>query len=95
LWLTEFGWGSFDGFGAPPPAGAEFMSHVSEWEQAQYTLAAYEMAHNWDGVGPLFLWNLNFAPTLGPKRSESGYSVLRPDGSPRPVYYALQTIPKE
>ena len=95
LWLTEFGWGSFEGFGAPPPAGAEFMSYVSEWKQAQYTLAAYELANSWDGVGPLFLWNLNFAPTLGPQRSESGYSVLRPDGSPRPVYYALQTIPKE
>jgi len=95
VWVTEFGWGSFDQMGAPPPAGAEYMAAVSEWRQASYTLRAYEVAHEWRWVGPLFLWNLNFAPLLGTDFSESGYSLLRPDGSPRPVYLALQTMPKE
>ena len=95
LWVTEFGWGSFDGFGFDPPTGAEFMTAVSEWQQAQYTLRAYEIAHDWPQIGPMILWNLNFGPLLGEDYTESGYSLLRPDGSPRPVYLALQAIPKE
>lgn len=95
LWVTEFGWGSFDGFGAPPPAGAEFMANVSEWQQAVYTLRAYELAHARPQLGPMFLWNLNFAPTLGTAFSESGYSILRPDGSRRPLYLALEAMPKQ
>ncbi len=73
-----------------PPDGAAFMSHVSEWQQAAYTLEALEMAQAREDVGPLFIWNLNFAPTFGPSFSESFYSLLRPDGTPRPVYLALQ-----
>lgn len=95
LWVTEFGWGSFEGMGAPPPPEAAFMAHVSEWQQAEYTLRALEMGQAQPGVGPMFLWNLNFAPTLGAGFSESGYSVLRPDGSRRPVYLALEHAPKE
>lgn len=95
LWLTEFGWGSFDGLGAPPPPEAQFMAHVSEWQQAQYLQEALALVHDWPGVGPVFLWNLNFAPVIGAGFSESGYSLLRPDGSLRPVYLALEHIPKQ
>lgn len=94
LWATEFGWGSFDRFDAAPPPGAEFMTQVSEWQQAIYTQRALELAHDWPWVGPMFLWNLNFAPWIGPDFSESGYSILRPDGSLRPVYLALTALPK-
>ena len=86
LWATEFGWGTFDGMltdqgdPAAPPAGAEFMANVTEWEQAEYILGAYELATGWPWTGPLFLWNLNFAPGIGPAFSESGYSILRQDG---------------
>lgn len=95
LWVTEFGWGSFAGFDVAPPAGAEFMAYVSEWQQALYTQRALEIAHDWPWVGPMILWNLNFAPWIGPAFSESGYSLLRPDGSPRPAYLALAAIPKQ
>ncbi len=94
LWVTEFGWGSFEKFGTSPPAGAEFMTNNSEWQQAEYILRAYELAHGWEFVGPMILWNLNFAPTLGNQFSESGYSLLRPDGSLRPAYRSLQSIQK-
>lgn len=94
VWATEFGWGSFENLGDKPPAGAEFMSAVSEWQQAAYTLRAYELAHQWRWVGPLFLWNLNFAPLLGNDFPESGYSLLGRDGEPRPVYSALETMIK-
>ena len=90
LWATEAGWGSAEGMGVPPPGGATFMVHVSERQQALYTLSALEMAQRREGVGPVFLWNLNFAPTFGPDFSESFYSLLRPNGTPRPAYRALQ-----
>ncbi len=95
LWVTEFGWGSFETFAQGPPAGAEFMNNVTEWQQAAYTQQAYALAHDWPWVGPMMLWNLNFAPWLGDAFSESGYSLLRPDGSPRPAYFALAALPKE
>ncbi|MCA9945756.1 MAG: cellulase family glycosylhydrolase [Anaerolineales bacterium] len=95
LWVTEFGWGSFDSFAAEPPAGAEFMANVSEWQQAAYTQQAFALAHDWPQVGPMMLWNLNFAFWLGDAFSESGYSLLRPDGSPRPAYLALAALPKQ
>jgi hypothetical protein len=100
LWVTEFGWGSFegivddDGDPASPPMGAEYMAYVSEWQQAEYILGAYELAQGWEHVGPMVLWNLNFGPTLGNEFSESGYSLLRPDGSARPSYLALQATGK-
>jgi hypothetical protein len=101
LWATEFGWGSFEGLlnkqgtPAPPPGGVEYMGYVDEWQQAVYILAAYELAHTRDEVGPLILWNLNFGPILGTDFAESGYSVLRLDESKRPSYLALQHAPKQ
>ena len=92
IWSTEFGWGSYDGFGRLPPEGVEYMAYVDEWQQATYILRAYELAHDWEWAGPLFLWNLNFAPTFGPDFVESAYSLLRPDGAPRPVYKALPAL---
>jgi hypothetical protein len=89
MWITEFGWGSFDGFDSPPPAGAEFMNYVSEWQQALYTLRAFEIAQMNPQIGPVILWNLNFGPLLGNEFSLSGYSLLRPDGTKRPLYFAL------
>lgn len=90
LWVTEFGWGSFEGLGAPPPEEAVFMKDVSEWQQATYTLRAFELGQQWEWVGPMMLWNLNFGPLLGTDFPETGYSLLHPDGYPRPVYLALQ-----
>jgi hypothetical protein len=92
IWVTEFGWGSFDQLDAPPPAGVEFMNDVTEWQQAVYILRAYELADSIEWVGPLFLWNLNFGPLLGPDFIETGYSILSPTGVPRPAYNALTTI---
>lgn len=91
IWVTEFGWGSFDRLDASPPAGVEFMNDVTERQQAVYTLRAYELAQSIEWLGPMILWNLNFGPLLGPDFSETGFSILRPDGSKRPVYWTLET----
>ncbi|KAA3663962.1 MAG: hypothetical protein DWQ04_08130 [Chloroflexi bacterium] len=89
IWVTEFGWGSFDGLDAPPPPGVEYMGNVTAWQQAEYTLRAYELAQTNNQIGPLFLWNLNFGPLLGNDFPESGYSLLTRDNSPRPSYLAF------
>lgn len=94
LWATEFGWATFENIG-PTPAGLEYMDYVNEWRQAEYTLAAWGVAQERPWLGPFILWNLNFAPALGPDFAESGYSLLRVDGTPRPVYEALQAAAKK
>jgi polysaccharide biosynthesis protein PslG len=94
LWVTEFGWGSVENFGGGPAPEAPFMAYVSEWEQAVYTMDAFALAHENERIGPMMLWNLNFAPLLGAAASKAGYSLLRPDGSPRPLYLALQNAPR-
>jgi hypothetical protein len=95
LWATEFGWATFAGLGAAPPPGAEYMGEVSEWQQAEYTLRALELARGWEWAGPVFLWNLNFAPTFGADFVESGYSLLGLAGVARPAYLALAAAAKE
>jgi hypothetical protein len=70
------------------------MGNVSEWQQAQYTMRAFQLAKEWGVAGPMILWNLNFGPTFGTGYPETSYSVLRPDGSPRPVYLSLANAQK-
>ena len=100
LWVTEFGWGSFDQLTdddndpAQPPPGTEFMADVDEWEQATYLLRALELGQQNDAVGPMIIWNLNFGPLLGHEYSETGYSILRPDGSRRAAYHSLEHAKK-
>ncbi len=94
FWVTEFGWGSFENVAAAPPDEASFMADVNEWQQAEYTLHAFAMGQAGDVAGPMILWNLNFGPLLGTDFSESGYSLLRPDGTKRPLYFSLATAPK-
>ena len=91
IWVTEFGWGSFDGLDTPPPTGVEYMGNVTAWQQAEYTLRAYELAQTNNQIGPLFLWNLNFGPLLGTEFPESGYSLLTRDGVSRPAFLAIET----
>jgi hypothetical protein len=95
IWVTEFGWGSYDGLDRQPLEGLSYMAEVSEPQQAVYSRRAFAMAQERPGMGPLILWNLNFGPTLGSDFAESTYSLLRPDGSERPVYQALAAAPKK
>ena len=100
LWVSEFGWGSFDnltdddGDPAQPPPGVEFMNDVNEWEQASYLMRALEIGQADSSIGPMIIWNLNFGPLLGHEYSETGYSILRPDGSRRPAYRSLEHAKK-
>lgn len=93
LWTTEFGWATYDGLGVEPPQ--PFFAYVNEQLQAQYTIEALDIIQNsgnYDYMGPMMLWNLNFATlpdTVARREEQAGYSLLRPDFSRRPVYAAL------
>jgi len=94
IWPTEFGWASVEGLGVAPAPGYEYAADNTEQEQAQYIVRAYEMARNWGWVGPMFLWNLNFAPVCGAGDEKAAFSIVRPDWSPRLAFAALANMPK-
>jgi hypothetical protein len=90
LWVTEFGWPSIDQFGEVETPGWEYARDVTEADQAAYLLRALQLRRERSWMGPMMIWNLNIAPLLGAERSESAYSLLRPDGSERPAYVQLR-----
>jgi polysaccharide biosynthesis protein PslG len=91
LWVTEFGWPSIENFGEVDTSGWDYARDVTEADQAAYLLRALELRRDRSWLGPFMIWNLNIAPLLGADRSESAYSLLRPDGSERPAYKQLRT----
>jgi hypothetical protein len=115
LWATEFGWSSFEnlhavshitGPQAIPPDNPDlgWMSRLSEVQQAEYIIRAFQLAQAppfSDFMGPMFLWNLNFASLPGfvetgkPSRPEAGFSVLDSDWATRRIYLLLQAAPRQ
>ncbi|MDQ7037252.1 MAG: hypothetical protein Q9P01_21130 [Anaerolineae bacterium] len=88
LWATEFGWASWEGFGGIPPE--EWMSYNTLSDQEAYTIRAFQLGQALDYVGPMFLWNLNFANEFTvPQNSEViAYSMIVID-STRPLFNTL------
>jgi len=95
MWVTEFGWATWEGFPNDPPE--EWMRYNTALNQAEYTLRALEIGANREDVGLMVLWNLNFANSiLIEQRSElAAYSLIAPnlDGDDlivRPLFRALE-----
>ena len=79
VWITELGYTVVDG---NQPA-------VSEAQQADYLLAARaRAADEWPWVALFTVWNLVYGRS--PTDEMSGYSLVNPDLSPRPAFYAWQ-----
>ncbi|NPV66759.1 MAG: LysM peptidoglycan-binding domain-containing protein [Anaerolineae bacterium] len=93
IWATEFGWGTNADIGGAPPAGYEFVAYTDLNEQAQYIVAAFDIARNLNYVGPMFLWNLNFCEAAGANSEQCLWSLIGPSG-PRPAYAAVRGISK-
>lgn len=90
IWVTEFGWPSTERVGPMDTTGWEYAREVSEVQQAEYIVRAFQMGDERPWVGPMFLWNVNLATIWGARDPVSAYSLLRPDGSYRPAYVALR-----
>ncbi|MEO8396419.1 MAG: hypothetical protein ABI700_25725, partial [Chloroflexota bacterium] len=65
LWVTEFGWATWEGFPGQPPAGSEWMLRNDRWKQANYAIRAFQIGQQTPYIGPMILWNLNFATLAG------------------------------
>jgi polysaccharide biosynthesis protein PslG len=104
MWVTEFGWATWDGFPNDPPAGSEWMRFTDKWGQANYTIRAFQFGQSTDYIEIMVLWNLNFAMLDGliENRDERiGYSIVVPgdvpgvidvnseNGTERPLYWMI------
>jgi len=66
LWVTEFGWPTWDGFpGSPFEDGNDWILRNDVWDQGNYTINAFVIGQAQPYIGPMFLWNLNFATLEG------------------------------
>lgn len=103
MWVTEFGWASWDGYPSAIPLGENWMGFTDRWEQGQYTIRAFEIGQQSSDIGLMFLWNLNFATLLGMVSNSderAAYSIVVPgtacqvdtqstDTTERPLYWML------
>lgn len=94
LWATEFGWASIDNVSSAPNPGYEYAATNSEADQAEYLVRSMEIAKQSGYMGVMFIWNLDFSVEVGAWWEGSKFSILRPDGTPRPAYNALAAMPK-
>jgi hypothetical protein len=103
VWATEMGW-LLDpaAFGQPELVGDRTWAG-REWQkvdpqtQAQYLVRAFDYAReNWPWMGVMLLFNADFS-TVGyysPGEQMRWYAVVNGDGSPRPAFDALRSMPK-
>lgn len=104
IWITEFGYGTWDGFpGSPADDGNDWILRNDKWDQANFTIRAFQIAQQQSFIGPVILWNLNFATLAGLIENgdeRAAYSLLIPGesgdvivGSPnrteRPLYWMI------
>jgi O-antigen ligase len=86
LWAVEFGWNSLPASWEGSPS---IWGQVDEVEQAEYTRGALECAGNdWPWLG-LQLWSA-YRPSAPVDDPHWGFALVRPSGTPRPVYLQLQ-----
>jgi polysaccharide biosynthesis protein PslG len=90
VWVTEFGWTTEN-----QAEGYEYGADVSEEDQAAFVTGAFDVAREqmpW--ITGMFHWNLNFSTLVDQSDEKYAWSALNPNWSPRPVYTALQEMPK-
>ncbi|MBV9359449.1 MAG: beta-galactosidase [Chloroflexi bacterium] len=90
IWFTEFGYCS----NPSPPAGYEYCSSLTEQNQADFLVRAYQKARSLDYVGGMMVWNLNFQLAVGQTDEKWGFGIIRKDWSGRPAFNALQAMAK-
>lgn len=90
IWLTEFGWTTKN-----EARGYEYGQYNSEQDQANYLVAAYQLAReNYPYIGVMIMWNLNYSTISKPDDEKTPWSIVNADYSPRPAYRALKEMPK-
>jgi len=93
IWVTKFGWGTSEDTVTPSSTNI-FLTYTSLGEQAIYVPRGFELGSELGFVGPMFLYNLNGCETDETSSESCYYSLIGPSGMPRPVYAAVQNLPK-
>ncbi len=95
LCVTAFGWASASEVeGETEPAFA-FAEDNTPLGQANYIVQAFQMMHDWGFVWMAFVFNLDSAPKRIGGVQDAMYSLLMPDGTPRPAFEAVRAMPKQ
>jgi hypothetical protein len=92
--VTEFGYASAVNGQYPPSFG--FAADVSEEQQADYLVAAYDWMRASGLVKLAFLFNLDYGPKGGDPATDDNviFSILSKDGLPRPAFDAISLMAK-
>lgn len=90
--VTEFGYASPLNGQFPP--GYEFAADVTEAEQAEYLVEAFEWMRNSGHVQMAFLFNFDYAPKGGDPSQDDNviFSLVDKQGIPRPAFDAISTM---
>jgi len=91
IWVTKFGWGT-SADTEPPAATYIYMSYTSLAEQAIYVPRAFSLGQELGYIGPMFLYNLNGCEGPTATAESCYFSLIGPDGQPRPVFNAVAAL---
>lgn len=94
LWATEFGWPSSQGINVEVPPEFNYMIYLSEEDQARFIIGAFEMGQQWDFMGPMFLYILNFGPDRAKDDPQRAFTLIKNNGDPRLAYQWIRDAPK-
>ncbi|NWF68905.1 MAG: cellulase family glycosylhydrolase [Chloroflexi bacterium] len=89
MWVTEFGWASWEGFSGALPQ--EWMAYNDNWEQGHYAIRALELGLGRGDIRVMVLWNLNFANALNVQNSDeiAAYAIMPDVTGIRPLFWML------
>lgn len=91
LWVTQFGWGTFENSLSQPRIDLEFyVYNVDATEQSIYIAQAFSMLQRVDNMGVAVLYNLNGC-AVG-NRVACFYSAIDVNGAERPLFTALASL---
>jgi LysM repeat protein len=91
IWVTKFGWGTSEDT-TTPPESLVYLTYTTLGEQAIYDPRGFELGAELGFVGPMFLHNLNGCQASTGSAESCYYSLIGPDGSPRPVFQAVADL---
>ena len=92
--VTEFGYASAVNGHFPPNYG--FAADITEQQQGQFLVAALDWMRGSGLVQMAFVFNLDYGPKGGDPASDDNviFSILSPQGVPRPAFDALSLMAK-
>lgn len=79
MWITEVGYATWEHLAGDAPQ--QWMTYISECQQGNYTVEAFQYVQSLPYMGPMILWNLNWAMLTGmvENRDErAAYSLIVP-----------------